>query len=107
MMRRAIDNVTSSAWHMGRDPRTSGRMVCDWDSNLLVFMENFQEGVSAASMSVLCWGRSSPPPSPPSAPTLSTGVLSVHANFSKTLPRYQIPTRPRSPRVLGIVALVN
>ncbi|MCU1286372.1 MAG: hypothetical protein JWO13_2722 [Acidobacteriales bacterium] len=34
MMKRAIDGIASSDWHMGRDPKTNGKRYCEWEGHL-------------------------------------------------------------------------
>ncbi len=41
--RHAIDNLTTSDWHMGRDPKTNGKRYSSWEKHLLRSWEQFED----------------------------------------------------------------
>jgi len=48
LMRAAIDELTSSDFHMGRDPKTAGKRYCDWETHLFGSTERFQRWIELA-----------------------------------------------------------
>jgi hypothetical protein len=43
LMLLAVDRITESDWHMGRDPKTKGTRYCEWEKHLFVSTEKLQE----------------------------------------------------------------
>ncbi len=42
LMMLAIDGLAASDWHMGRDPKTSGKKYCEWEENLFKSYERME-----------------------------------------------------------------
>jgi hypothetical protein len=43
LLRVAIDKLTESNWHMGRDPGTNGKRYCDWSDHLFKSYEKMEK----------------------------------------------------------------
>jgi uncharacterized protein YdaU (DUF1376 family) len=48
LMKAAIDELTLSDWHMGRNPETNGKRYCDWEKHLFGSTERFQRWLQQA-----------------------------------------------------------
>jgi hypothetical protein len=47
LLRVAIDKLSESDWHMGRDPGTKGKKYCDWINNLFKSYERMEAWFNA------------------------------------------------------------
>jgi uncharacterized protein YdaU (DUF1376 family) len=47
LMKAVVDQVASSAFHMGSDPKSAGHRYCEWENNLFRSSEQFQKWLQA------------------------------------------------------------